>query len=329
MSRTWASETSLSSGAPVHGAEIYSVTISSGRISPRTRFVPFADLWIETNTDHIGAQVKIPGSAAPLGPESGPLNGTILWMMVADACRILSRKGIKVKVEGDEPELKGNRVPWIDTDEPLMDNYFDTVIRQLESIPSEIGELKKMAGMAVDTLLKGGTVYFYSRYYESLAGEAVGRRGGFIFAKGLSDGKIQGTSNDCVIMGTYAPDDEADLKNLDEMKKTRHESRLHRADQSRSQGSGRTYRIQRNGSPCRQNVRHVRPFSPIPGFDRKVCPTSGSMATSLLWVMSVRTRHGDDTQDGNHAPPSISTGALKFSVDHNAQMGAIASQRGY
>ncbi len=58
----------------------------------KNKIRPFADLWIETNIDHIGAQVKIPGSAAPLGPESGPLNGTILWMMVADACRINRRE---------------------------------------------------------------------------------------------------------------------------------------------------------------------------------------------------------------------------------------------
>lgn len=293
----------------------------------KNKIRPFADLWIETNTNHIGAQVKIPGSAAPLGPESGPLNGTILWMMVADACRILSRRGIKVKIEGDEPELKGDRVPWIDTDEPLMDNYFDTVIRQLESIPSEIGELKKMASMAVDTLLKGGTVYFYSRYYESLAGEAVGRRGGFIFSKGLSDGKIQGTSNDCVIMGTYAPDDEADLKNLDEMKKRGMRiasigpiSRDHKVPEGRTVFSetevhaGRMY--------------DTYGLFAIPGINRKVCPTSGSMATSLLWVMSVELAMEMIRRTGT--TPAINfNGALKYSVGHNAQMGAIVSQRGY
>ncbi len=90
----------------------------------------FADLWIETNVDHIGAQVPIPGSPAPLGPESGPLNGTIFWMMVADACRILARDGSSAAVKGDEPKLSGDKVPWVNLDRPLMDEYFDEVMRQ-------------------------------------------------------------------------------------------------------------------------------------------------------------------------------------------------------
>jgi len=288
---------------------------------------PFADIWIDTNIDHIGAQVKIPGSAAPLAPESGPLNSTILWMMTADACRILARKGKSAVVEGDEEKLSGDNVPWIDLNEPVMDSYFDTVLRQLEMIRAEYGDIKKMANMAVDTLLGGGTVYFYSRYYESLAGEAVGRRGGFLFAKGLSDGKIQGTSKDCVIMGTYEPDDEKDLKNLDDMKK--------RGMRIASIGpTTRNYKTPEGRAVFRETEVHVGRMMDtyglfaVPGFERKVCPTSGSLATSILWVMSVELAMEIIARTGN-TPAIYFNGALKVSQDHNARMAAIAGERGY
>ena len=70
-----------------------------GNIAPefqKLKIRPLADIWIETNIDHLGAQVKVPGCPAPLGPESGPLSGTIFWMMIADACRVLARDGKSV-----------------------------------------------------------------------------------------------------------------------------------------------------------------------------------------------------------------------------------------
>ena len=293
----------------------------------KNKIRPFADLWIETNIDHIGAQVKIPGSAAPLGPESGPLNGTILWMMVADACRILARKGKSAKIAGDELKLSGDNVPWVDLAEPLMDNYFDTVLRQLKMVEAELGNIRKMANMAVDTLLSGGSVYFYSRYYESLAGEAVGRRGGFPFAKGLSDGKIEGTSKDCVIFGTYEPDDEADLKNLDEIKKLG----------MRVASIGpitRNIQVPEGRAVFKETEVHVGRMMDtyglfaIPGFERKVCPTSGVLATSILWVMSVELAMEIIRRTGN-TPAIYFNGALKTANEHNDLAVAMAKERGY
>ena len=61
--------------------------------------------------------------------------------------------------------------------------------------------------------------------------KATGRRGGFAFAKGLDDSEITGTSKDCVIMGTYKPDDEADLKNSRQVQGSRY---AHRPRSARS-----------------------------------------------------------------------------------------------
>ena len=289
---------------------------------------PFADIWIETNVDHIGAQVKFPGSPAPLGPESGPLNGTIFWMMAADACRILALEGKSSKVKGDEPKLSGDNVQWVNLDTPLMDDFFDVVMRQMELVGAELGNIRTMANMAVDTLLDGGNVYFYSRYHPSLAGEATGRRGGFLFAKALSDGHITGTSKDCVIMGTYKPDDEADLKNLDEMKKL--------GMKIASIGPiTRDHKIPDGRAVFKETEVHVgRMFDTyglfaIPGFDQKVCPTSGILATTILWDMSVELVKGIMKRTGGNVPGIYFNGALTWAGVHNAIMRGLVDERGY
>jgi hypothetical protein len=302
-----------------------------GYITPdiqKLKIRPLADIWIETNVDHIGAQVKIPGSPAPLGPESGPLSGTLFWMMIADACRALARDGKPVKVKGDEPVLT-DKTPRVSLDAPLMDDYFDTVMMQLEMIGMEMGDIRKMAGLAVDSLLAGGSVYFYSRYPESLAGEASGRRGGFTFAKGLSDGsKPTGTSKDCVIMGTYKPDDEADIKNLELFK-------------SRGMKVGsigpvtRDMKVAGDNAVFRKSDVHVGRMTDtyglfaLPGFERKVCPTSGILATSILWAMSAEIVQQVMERTGGNVPAINFNGALKWGASYGNQLNAMSRSRGY
>ncbi len=309
-------------GGDVPGAENMTPNIREMRIRPQ------ADLWIETGVDYLGAQVCIPGSASPLGPESGPLNGTIFWMMVADACRIMAREGRSVTVRGDGPPLAKDGVTWEDLDRPLMDRYFDTVLRQLELIGAEYGAIADMAGMAVDSLLAGGSVYFYSRYGDSLAGEATGRRGGFAFAKGLSDGRMQGRKGDCVIMGTYAPDDERDLANLAEMKK--------RGMRVASIGP-----VTRDGATpdgpavYKETAAHAgrmcdtNGLFTVSGFERKVCPTSGVLVTAILWDMSVELAMEIGRRTGGDVPGINFNGALVWGAEYNGTVRAIAQQRGY
>ena len=287
---------------------------------------PYADIWIETDIDIIGAQVKIPGTQAPLGPESGPLMGTIFWMMLADACRVLARDGRSVPVRGDEPKLPDS-AQRANLNVPLMDDYFDTVMRQIEMIGMELGDVRKMAGMAVDTLLAGGTVYFYSRYPESLASEAVGRRGGFAFARGLSDGKITGTSKDCVIMGTYSPDDEADIRNLDRF----------RSIGMRVASIGpltRDAKIPEGRTVARETEVHIGRMTDtyglfaLPGFERKVCPTSGVTVTAILWTVSAEIAAQIIDRTGN-TPAIYFNGALSWDAWWDEQVLAMCATRGY
>ncbi|MDP2984092.1 MAG: hypothetical protein Q8O92_12275 [Candidatus Latescibacter sp.] len=289
---------------------------------------PVSSIWIETEIDILGAQVKIPGSYAPLGPESGPLCGTIFWMMLADACRILARDGKSVKVKGDEPPL-GKEVTYSSLDAPLMDDYFDEVMRQLEMIGMELGNIRKMAGLAVDSLLAGGSVYFYSRYPECLAAEAVGRRGGYAFAKGCSDGTpVKGTAKDCVIMGIYAPDDTADLKNLDAFRKS--------GMKVASIGPiTRDLRIPGGRTVPRETDVHVGRMTDtfgifaLPGFERKICPLSGVLVTSLLWTMSTEIAYQIKDRTGGDVPGIYCNGAITWDAWWDEQVRAMYESRGY
>ncbi|MDP2984423.1 MAG: hypothetical protein Q8O92_13985 [Candidatus Latescibacter sp.] len=293
----------------------------------RLKIRPYADIWIETNVDFLGAQVKVPGSPAPLGPESGPLNGAIFWMMIADACRVLARDGKPVKVKGDEPKLS-EKVPRSSLTEPLMDDYFDTVMMQLEMIAMEMGDIRKMAGMAVDTLLSGGNVYFYSRYPESMANEASGRRGGFAFARGLTDGRVRGTAKDCVIMGTYKPDDEADLKNLDAMKNLGMKvASIGPITRDTKIPAGKI--VARGANVHVGRMTDTYGLFALPGFEQKVCPTSGILVTAILWTVSAEIVQQIISRTGGNVPGINFNGALTWANSYNAQAGVMSQSRGY
>lgn len=289
---------------------------------------PLSRIWIETGIDIVGAQVKIPGSYAPLGPESGPLCGTIFWMMLADACRMLARDGKPVTVKGDDPPLN-NTVVYSSLDLPLMNDYYSEVLRQLEMIGMEMGNIRKMAGMAVDSLLAGGSVYFYSRYPECLAAEAVGRRGGFAFAKRCSGtSTVKGTAKDCVIMGIYTPDDPEDLKNLDAFRTSGMKvASIGPATRNRQIPEGRSV-------PKESDI-HVGRMTDscglfaLPGFERKVCPVSGVLATAILWSMCTEIAYQIIDRTGGNVPGIYFNGAIAWDESWDMIMQVMYQTRGY
>lgn len=290
---------------------------------------PYADIWIDMPVDLYGAQVKVPSSPALMGPESGPLSSTIFWMMMADACRVLARDGKTAPVKGDEPPLT-EKAKRAGLDVPLMDDFYDEVMREIEMIGMEMGSIRKMAGLVTDSLLAGGNVYFYSRHYNSLAGEAVGRRGGFAFAKGLSGEKAPANPSpkDCVIMGTYKPDDEVDLRNIQTFKKL-------------GMKVGTIGPVTRDAKPvdgktvCTESDVHAGRMMDtyglfaLPGFERKVCPTSGIMNISILWALSGEVIEQVMERTGGDVPAIYFNGALRWGGAYNERMNAIAKTRGY
>lgn len=291
------------------------------------RIRKLAKIWIDTGITSTGAVVNIPGSPAPLGPVSGPVYLTIWWMMIADACRILSQLGRQFNVEGSEGILSGSSVLWVNLDNPLLDDYFDRVMMQMELLGSEIGEMRKMAVMAAETLTTGGTVYFYSRNSQSLSSEATGRRGGFGFAKGLYNGNIQGSKKDMVIMGITRPDDPDDLTNLKKMRDLGMRTASIGPLTSGAQ-------VPDSATVPKSTDVHVGRFYDtyglyaIPGFDKKVCPTSGIMNITALWAISVEIAMEIIRRTGN-TPGIYYSGSLTWGGAHNTQMRKVVDERGY
>ncbi len=289
------------------------------------RFRQCADIWIETRITSTGAVVHIPGSPAPLGPVSGPIYLTILWAILADASRILRLEGEKVTVSGHSPKLD-DKVKRVSLADPLTDNLFASVIRQMRLLGSEMGEMRTLAEKAAKTLASGHSVYGYSRRRESIASEWYHRRGGFGFPKIAHEGNISGESGDMVIMGCTEPTDPVDLASLAEFRK-------------RGMTIATIGPVTDGGVPSGDTVAklsdvHVgrsydtQGLYAIPGIDRKVAPTSGIMNVTALWAASVEIAMAMIRETGN-TPGIHFSGSLLWGGEHNTQMRQILNERGY
>ena len=288
-----------------------------------------SDIWIETNYTSLGAQMYVHGMPAPVGPVTGIIQTVTLWMMVADACRVLARRGKSVPVKGDEPKLEGNNVKWVSLLDPLMDTYFDTVLRQMEMIGAEMGNIRKIAEIAVDTALSGGQVYCYSRY-SSIAGEASTRRGGLSLTRGISEGTkdFNGTKKDCVIMGITKPDDEVDLKFLDMFKKRRMRiASLGPMTRDIKIPDGRT--VPKETDVHAGRMCDTYGIFPIPGFDQKVCPTSGALLNQLFWAFVMELIEQYIERSGGNVPGVFFSAALKQGTEHMHRLHTMAREMGF
>ncbi|MFC1650818.1 hypothetical protein ACFL2X_04545 [Candidatus Latescibacterota bacterium] len=306
------------------------------RDSAKVRMRPYSHIWIETNVSTLGAIMDVPGSPAPTGPVSGILGMVTFWMMHADACRILSRDGVKMKVAGDEPVLSGSNIEWADLNAPLMDDYFDALMNQIEMIGSEYGNIRKIAEMAVDSVLAGGKVYCYSRSRNSLSAEGQTRRGGLAMTRGIhfDNGELtghgtefKGNKNDLVIMGLFKPDDEYDLRALDIFRKNNMKvvsmgtmTRNIRVPEGRTVPKETDIHV---GRMCDTYGRFA-----IPGFDQKVCPTSGAILNQIFWATCMEMVDTMIRRTGN-TPGIFFSAAIKGGTEHMHRVNEIYNERGY
>ena len=306
------------------------------RDSAKVRLRPYSHIWIETNVTTLGAIMKVPGSPAPIGPVSGIIGMVTFWMMQADACRILARDGIKMSVYGDEPELSGGNIEWADLNAPLMDDYFDVVMNQIEMIGSEYGNICEIARMAVDSVLSGGKVYCYSRYRDSLSVEGQTRRGGLVMTRGVHfdngklithDGEFNGTKNDLVIMGIFKPDDELDLKALE----------IFRKNKMKVVSMGpmtRDIKIPEGKTVPGESDIHVGRMCDtyglfaLPGFNKKVCPSSGALLNQMFWATCMEIVEEMIRRTGN-TPGIFFSAAVKGGTEHMHRIIEIYRERGY
>ena len=272
----------------------------------------------------------------PTGPVSGIVGLTTYWMMLTDACRVLAKHGKSVPVRGDEPVLEDDD-PRVSLYDPLMDDYFEQLMLEIEMIGSERGNMRKIAKMAVDAVLDGGHVWVYSRYRNSLSVEAQTRRGGLTMTRGVheQDGKliIHGGGdfapkpNDIVIMGVWEPDDEADLRHLDSFRRAGLKvASIGPMMRNLLVPEGRTVPKETDvhvGRMC-----DTYGLFAIPGFERHVCPTSGALINQMFWatcmeiVDELRDRTGD-------VPGVFFSAALKGGRPHMHKMQRLFEERGY
>jgi len=304
--------------------------------SAKFRIRPSSSIWIETNATKLGAALELPGAGAPIGPVSGIVGMITAWMMTADACRILAREGKSLPVEGGGPKLSGDSVPWVSLDSPLMDDYFDTVMRQIGMIEAEMGDIRRIAGMAVDSVLSGGKVWCYSRDRNALAYESQTRRGGLALTRGLydEDGQLsvfgkpfEGTSKDLVIMGIHEPDNTTDLKHLDTF-------RRHGCKVASIGPMTRDIKIPEGRTVPKETDVHLGRMCDtlglfaVPGFERAICPTSGALLNQLFWTTCLEITDEIIRRTGN-IPCVYLTGAVKGGIDHLNRVDRIYEERGY
>ncbi len=301
-----------------------------------------ADIWIENRATTLGGVMYVPGMTAPIGPVSGVVGKTTIWMMLADACRILARRGISVPVKGDEPKVTGENVDyksfsgWVSLNDPLMDNFFNEAMKQIELIGAELGTIRKIAKMAVDTILDGGNIYGYS-LHSSVAGEASTRRSGLSITEGINGSSLdteekrknfKGTSKDCVIMGITKPDDETDLIFLDLFKK--------RGMKTASLGAmTRSIKVPEDRTVPKETDFHAGRMCDnyglfaVPGFEQRICPTSGVVLDQLFWATMMEVVEQHIRRTGGDVPGVFFSAALKGGMEHMHRMNEIYQKRGY
>jgi len=299
---------------------------------------PYAHIWVENRITTHGAVMKLPGRPSPFGPVSGILGLVTFWMIQADACRVLAQNGKSVPVSGDEPRLSGDSVPWVDLDRPLMDDYFDKALMQLEMIEAERGNMRTIANMAVDSVLAGGKVHCYSRYRNSLAVEGHHRRGGLALTRGvcMRDGALvtmdgyvpfKGTAKDTVIMGVWEPDDEIDLKNLDVFRKTGMKiASIGPMTRDIKTPEGRT--VPKEADVHVGRMCDTYGLFAVRGFERKVSPTSGPVINQIWWAVCMEIAEEIIRRTGN-SPGVFFSGALIGGREHNNIMMQAYRERGY
>lgn len=308
------------------------------------KYSPFADLWIELYATAYGALMNVPGEITPMAPQSGVVGMMTYWMMVADAARLMAAEGVPVKVLGGEPPLGAN-APRIDTDRPIAQCYYDTVIAQQKALESEFDAIDRIATMAVHATLTGGKVYVYSRHERNLCGEATVRRGGLSMTfgvygppdklmlmddplqRGIADLSFKPTNKDIVIMGIAEPDNPDDLASLDIFKKQgAGVASIGPATKNGVVPSGRT--VPKETSLHVGGMADAYGLFALPGVQKKVAPTSGLINNQAFWAICCQIAEQFIARTGN-TPGIYMSGALKGGMDKLNEVKRVLKERGY
>ena len=296
----------------------------------RRQIRKYSDLWINTYVPTHGSFIWLPGAKYPMGAVSTVLGMVTWWMMMADTVRILASEGVFADVKGDEPALD-EKAGYVSLISPLAEEYFTAVTGQIRQIEGELGTVNAVAEKAVDTILSGGKVHVYSKFWAALSIEANTRMGGLTMFKPVDSDRhkdYKGDDKDFVIMGIYQPEDETDLSYLEIFRKAGSSvasigpaTRDGKFPEGKTVPSETDYHL---GLMC-----DTYGIFAVPGVKKKVCPTSGILVNQLFYAVCMRMAELIIERTGN-TPYIYPNGALEgppyheFSRVHNAGL-----RRGY
>ncbi len=339
-------------GLDVPGSE--TIEMESARSN---RIRDYADIWIDTGITVEGAVMKIPGMPHKAGPTSGILGEVTIWMLMAETCRLLSLDGKSIPVSGDEPKLAGKDIPWIAPHDPVMDDYLTLVLEQIELIGAEYGSVRKIASLAVDTILNGHDVYTYNAH-TFIAEEANTRRGGLAMGRGVyeAEGRLvfRGATpdheprvnfddyphtGDMVIMSHVRPDDPKDLAYLDKFRKygmkvatigpmTRSVAALKGGERAIDPHIPEGRILPHESDVHLGRMCDTWGLYAVPGFERRICPTTGPLVLQMYWtvVMEIIEETIRRTGDIPYVFPNV---ARKNSMERMYRFHKMSIDRGY
>ncbi len=301
------------------------------------RLRPYADIWIETGITRLGPVVHVEGMPAPMGPVSGILGLSSFWMMMADTCRILALEKHPVPVRGDEPPIPDG-VPRKSLYSPLLDDWYNTFLMQFEMIGAEMGAIREVARMAADSVLSGKRVYGFSRFRHALAYEAQQRRGGMSLSyQGLTEengaviacrGKFEPKRGDTVVMGIFEPDNPADLRILD-IFRGYGMNVVSIGPMTRNQVIPEGRNLPKEADVHLGRMCDTYGLFALPGFERRVCPTSGILQCQLWHALHFEIFDEMIRRTNGNIPYIYLNGAVKGGMDHVNRTNAIYGERGY
>ena len=140
---------------------------------------------------------------------------------------------------------------------------------------------------------------------------------------------FKGTSRDFAIMGITRPDDETDLAALDMFRERGMKVASLGCHDEKFRHSRRPYGARGIGYPCRPHVRYLRACLPVPGFERRICPTSGVLLDHLFWCTMMEVVDQFMERTGGDIPGVYFSGALKGGMEHLFKMRSTYMDRGY
>ncbi len=123
-----------------------------------------------------------------------------------------------------------------------------------------------------------------------------------------------GTPKDCVIMGILKPDDPLDLKYSTTSEKG-HENRFHRPmTRAMRVPDGRT--IPKETDIHAGRMCDTYGLFAVPGFDQKICPTSGVILNQFFWAIMMEIVEQYMERTHGDIPGVMSSAALKGGREH-------------